>query len=99
PNSTDGTFTHEQRTLRGLLRSCLFIERDTHAPFFLLFFSGARWQVGDQLFATVVRAAEKQKGGSWGGASFYKQATRNRVGRRIQHLPAIQTDQPPIASD
>jgi len=27
PNSTDGTFTHEQRTLRGLLPGCLFIER------------------------------------------------------------------------
>jgi hypothetical protein len=26
PNSTDGTFTHEHRTLRGLLPGCLFIE-------------------------------------------------------------------------
>src|SRR5712672_2089875 len=40
PNSTDGTFTHEQRTLRGLLRSCLFIACARPNPF-LLFFSGA----------------------------------------------------------
>jgi hypothetical protein len=41
------------------------ISNATPTPFFILFFSGARWQVGDQLSATVARAAEKQKG-SWG---------------------------------
>ena|SRR6266481_2650130 len=62
--------------------SCLFIERGTHAPFFILFFGGARWQVGDQLSATVARP--KNKNGDLGAASFYKQATRNRVGKSLQ---------------
>src|SRR5882757_6120518 len=46
--------------------SCLLIECDTRTPLFFLFFSGARWQFGDKLSATVARAAEKQKWGSWG---------------------------------
>jgi hypothetical protein len=48
-----------------LRSSCLFIERNAQ-PHPLFVFSGARWQVGDGLSATVARAAEKQKGGSWG---------------------------------
>src|SRR5205814_465666 len=40
PNSTGGTFTHELRTLRGLLRGGLFIAEPATLPLFL-FFSGA----------------------------------------------------------
>src|SRR2546423_1376210 len=47
--------------------SCLFVERN-NLPTPLLFFSGARFD------------AEKQKERISGVASFYKQATRNRVG-------------------
>ena len=42
PNSTGGTCTHELRTLRGLLRGGLFIERNHHPRFF--YFSAARQQ-------------------------------------------------------
>jgi hypothetical protein len=59
PNSTDGTFTHEQRTLRGLLRSYLIIARD--APDRLpLFFSGATGALGN--VGRCVRAPLKNKG-------------------------------------
>ena len=40
PNSTGATFTHEQHTLRGLLRGDLLIEK-LEAITFLLFFGGA----------------------------------------------------------
>jgi hypothetical protein len=59
--------------LRRKLRGMSFFKTPAGLPdygarrtVFFLFFCGARWQVGDQSSATVARAAEKQKGGSWG---------------------------------
>jgi hypothetical protein len=69
-----------------LRSSCLFIERDDHTHlFFFLFFSGAHGNAGDQLSA-VRRAPLKNKKGIFWVASFYKQATRNRVGKPHQVL-------------
>jgi len=70
PNSTGGTFTHELRTLRGLLRGGLFIET-AHPTIASFCFSAARsmpipwWRLrrrksGWRWFG-YVRAAEKQK--------------------------------------
>ena len=47
----------------------LFYSR-TPPPYLLLFFSGARWTIGDHS-----PAPEKQKDKGWVGVAFYKQAT------------------------